>query len=59
MEELQEIIKKRQEEARRIKESGSAGGKEGGEDPSQIPAAQPLMMFFQPISLEQLMQMVS
>ena len=57
MEELQETIKKRQEEARRIKEGG-AGGKEG-EDPSQIPAAQPLMMFFQPISLEQLMQMVS
>ena len=51
MEEMQEQLKKAQEKAT----SGGGGGK-NGEEENKPP--QPLMIFFQPISLEQLMQMV-
>ena len=51
MEEMQEQLKKAQEKAT----NASGGGGKNGEEEAK---PQPLMIFFQPISLEQLMQMV-
>jgi hypothetical protein len=52
MEEMQEKLKQAQER----RENASSGGGKSGEQEDNPP--QPLMIFFQPISLEQLMQMV-
>ena len=57
MEEMQEQLRKAQEQQQAATE-GASGKTSEGENTTVAKKQQPLMIFFQPISLEQLMQMV-